>query len=326
MSNVEKAADAGAVAQRTEEPHVHTCVLANLPHHGCICACGATSPDNVEWIVAARIPADGKVAPLTATEVVERAAEQGSEFNEKIDATMREGSAALLLDVNEAMKREVLGEPRETIDVLAVLRGESKLDSEMEQRISAVQDSGYEAGEWMPDNSDEKYEAVHDRCVEAVVELRKHITRTVLEYGRVGDQMLAEITTPENDSEVLTALAKYIEGVCESNKDDAAFAVTRAAKLAQADRLHEYATQLRTTRICWRCKKMPGVVFDGTTTECISCASETGKRTRAMLAEIDEAVREGLPAWPRIANRVEFVRECIKLHREDAARPYGGNL
>jgi hypothetical protein len=37
-----------------------------------------------------------------------------------------------------------------------------------------------------------------------------------------------------------------------------------------------------------------------------------------MLAKIDEAVRKGLPAWPRIMDRVEFVRECIKLQREAA--------
>lgn len=71
---------------------------------------------------------------------------------------------------------------------------------------------------------------------------------------------------------------------------------------------------------CWRCKRNPGVVFDGTTRECIQCAGETAKRTRKMLDDIDAAVREGLRAWPRIANRVEFVRECVKLHRQDAAR------
>jgi hypothetical protein len=230
------------------------------------------------------------------------------------------------MNIEKAADAGVIEQPKETIDVLAVLRGESKLDSEMEGRISAVQNSSFACGEWDRNENEESYQETVAASEATVTELRKHITRTVLEYGRVGDQMLAAITEPENDSEALTALAKYIEGVCESNKDDPAFAVTREKKLAQADRLHKYAAHMRTDRVCWRCKKMPGVVYDGTAAECIHCAGESSKRIRAMLAEIDEAVREGLPAWPRIMDRVEFVRECIKLHRQDAARPYGGNL
>jgi hypothetical protein len=71
---------------------------------------------------------------------------------------------------------------------------------------------------------------------------------------------------------------------------------------------------------CWRCKKNPGLVHDGVTHECIDCASETGASTRRMLQDIDDAVREGLSAWPRIMDRVEFVRECIKQHRQEAVR------
>lgn len=72
--------------------------------------------------------------------------------------------------------------------------------------------------------------------------------------------------------------------------------------------------------ICWRCKHNPAVVFDGVAHECGHCAGETAKKMRALLNSIDEEVRDGLPAWPRIADRVEFVRECILLHRQDALR------
>jgi hypothetical protein len=67
--------------------------------------------------------------------------------------------------------------------------------------------------------------------------------------------------------------------------------------------------------ICWRCKTRPGVVDDGSSHSCVVCAGTMAKSVREMLAKIDEAVREGLPAWPRCMDRVEFVRECVKLQR-----------
>lgn len=70
--------------------------------------------------------------------------------------------------------------------------------------------------------------------------------------------------------------------------------------------------------VCWRCRERPGVVFDGTAHECVECAGETMKRTRQMLNDIDAVAREGLTIYPKIMDRVEFVRECIKLHRQQA--------
>lgn len=74
-----------------------------------------------------------------------------------------------------------------------------------------------------------------------------------------------------------------------------------------------------TVPVCWRCKKSPGAVSDGTANECVSCAGETMRLTRQMLNDINDAAREGLSAWPRCMDRVEFVRECIKLHRRAAS-------
>ena len=76
---------------------------------------------------------------------------------------------------------------------------------------------------------------------------------------------------------------------------------------------------------CWRCRERPGVVFDGTSNTCIECAGETMRRTREMLRSIDDAVTTDLPILPKIADRVEFVRECVKMQREIGAgtlRPF----
>jgi len=70
--------------------------------------------------------------------------------------------------------------------------------------------------------------------------------------------------------------------------------------------------------LCWRCREQTAVVFDGTKNgECAECAGQTMARTRSMLRQIDDVVRQGLPAWPKIADRVEFIRECIQMHREN---------
>jgi hypothetical protein len=42
-----------------------------------------------------------------------------------------------------------------------------------------------------------------------------------------------------------------------------------------------------------------------------------------MFEHIDAACREGLTAYPRTMDRVEFVRACIALHREQAGRGIG---
>jgi hypothetical protein len=75
---------------------------------------------------------------------------------------------------------------------------------------------------------------------------------------------------------------------------------------------------------CWRCKARPGLVSDGTVHECIECAGRTMQRARTLLNEIDDAVKEGLNVWPRISDRVEFVRVCVQMHREQAVRLKAG--
>lgn len=97
-------------------------------------------------------------------------------------------------------------------------------------------------------------------------------------------------------------------------------AANAAHSIAEGELARRGEQNEETTTQCWRCKTEPGVVFDGTCYECIGCAGLGGKESREMLKAIDAAVREGLRAWPRIMDRVEFVRECIKLHREDAVR------
>lgn len=71
------------------------------------------------------------------------------------------------------------------------------------------------------------------------------------------------------------------------------------------------------TPICWRCKTREGVVrITSAALECVPCVEQTISRMRGMLNDIDEVVRTGLSSWPRMMDRVEFVRECIQLHRE----------
>ena len=76
--------------------------------------------------------------------------------------------------------------------------------------------------------------------------------------------------------------------------------------------------------LCWRCKERHGVVAYSigkgiVNRECIECASETLARMRETLNDIDAALTEGLPLLPKIMDRVEFVRECVKMQREIGA-------
>ncbi len=67
--------------------------------------------------------------------------------------------------------------------------------------------------------------------------------------------------------------------------------------------------------MCWKCKHAPGIVSDGVTLECVECAGTTAAWCRKTLQEIDDAVREGLDGWPRMMDRVGFVRWCVAEHR-----------
>lgn len=79
--------------------------------------------------------------------------------------------------------------------------------------------------------------------------------------------------------------------------------------------------QARSIVRCSRCKEREALVYEkgAGIPFCIECAGDVLARDRALLDQIDGAVREGLHAWPRIMDRVEFVRACIQQHREDAA-------
>lgn len=135
--------------------------------------------------------------------------------------------------------------PTQRVDALAVLRGEGMLDEAMEQHISAVQNGSYECGEWTKDDDGgEPYETVQKRSDDAVIELRKQIVRTVLEYSRVTDDVLNKLAGPEDDSTILNNLADYIEQVCETNSDQPALADLLTKKRAQAARLRELAEDL----------------------------------------------------------------------------------
>jgi hypothetical protein len=72
--------------------------------------------------------------------------------------------------------------------------------------------------------------------------------------------------------------------------------------------------------MCWRCRKEPGLVGIGVgdSRECVQCATVTFRTMRKMLDDIAAAVRDGLRAYPRIMDRVEFVRECVRMQREEA--------
>lgn len=70
---------------------------------------------------------------------------------------------------------------------------------------------------------------------------------------------------------------------------------------------------------CYRCRRRPGVVDDGVAPKCVECAGEVMRDIRGMLKEIDAVVTKGLPLIPKIANRVEFIRECVRMQREIGA-------
>ena len=74
-----------------------------------------------------------------------------------------------------------------------------------------------------------------------------------------------------------------------------------------------------TVPVCWRCRQRPGVVYDGISNECIECAGAAKANLRDMLTEIDAVVTDGLPVLPKIADRVEFIRECVRMQREIGA-------
>jgi hypothetical protein len=140
--------------------------------------------------------------------------------------------------------------PPKPVDMRAVLRGESPLDTDTEERIKAVVNASFKCGEWNGDaHADESYARMMERSEDAQIELRKQIVRLMLEYGRVGDEMLNHLTEPEDDAELLRRYALYIEGVCTDNAEDKGFAPLRETKLAQANRLRELADAMDGKRL-----------------------------------------------------------------------------
>lgn len=48
-------------------------------------------------------------------------------------------------------------------------------------------------------------------------------------------------------------------------------------------------------------------------------AEENLERARKVLGEVDDVLREGLEVWPKIPDRIEWTRWCIREHRRLAA-------